>query len=221
MHALAKETSGAGYAALADVSRHRLTREDFHRMGEVGILTDDARVELIGGEIYDMAPIGSFHAACVAQLTRTFATQVGSQAIVWVQNPIGLGSHSERQPDCTLLRFRDDFYRHVHPAAKDVLLLVEVADSARADREQGKHPARVFVVADSARADREWKIPLYAKHGIGEVWLVDLTANCLEIYRQPRPEYSDYQQIQRLHDSMAAPESLPDVAVDVAALFTE
>lgn len=182
--------------------RHRLTRLDYHRMAEVGILPADARVELIEGEIVDMAPIGSFHAACVARLTQAFSAQVGQRAIVWIQNPIGLGAYSERQPDCALLRYRDDFYRHAHPEPPDVLLLVEVADS-------------------SAKSDREWKIPLYARHGIAEMWLLDLAGRCLEIYCQPRPEYGDYQSIQHLHDGTAVPEALPDVAIDVAALLAD
>ncbi|MGH8533085.1 MAG: Uma2 family endonuclease, partial [Gammaproteobacteria bacterium] len=91
------------------VSRHRLTVEAFHRMGEAGIFLEDDRVELIDGEIIDMAPIGSKHAATVAELSRLFVVAV-AQARVWIQNPIRLGGTSEPQPDVALLRPRDDRY---------------------------------------------------------------------------------------------------------------
>lgn len=200
MHATTIEARGAVERAAPFAARHRLTRAAYQRMGEAGILPPGARVELIDGEVFGMAPIGSFHAACVARLTRCFSAQVGERAIVWVQNPIGLGAYSEPQPDCALLRYREDFYRYAHPEPDDVLLIVEVADS-------------------SAKIDRDWKVPLYAKHAINEVWLLDLAGQCLEIYRQPRPEHGDYGRLLSLRDGHVTPEALADVAIDVAALF--
>ena len=104
-------------------------------MAEVGILAPDARVELIDGEIIDMAPPGSSHAGTVDYLLEVLGTAV--KRTVRVQNPVRLSQYSEPQPDLTLLRPREDFYRAHHPRAEDVLLIVEVAASSlRFDRKK-------------------------------------------------------------------------------------
>lgn len=95
-------------------------------MAQAGILSEDNRVELLEGEIVEMAPIGSRHAACVNRLNRLFSERVGGRAIVSVQNPIRLGERSEPQPDVALLRPRPDFYAQAHPGPEDVLLAVEI-----------------------------------------------------------------------------------------------
>ena len=146
------------------LQRHRLSVDEYHRMARAGILPEDSRVELINGEIIDIAPIGSRHAATVKQLTRIVSRAVGDTAIVSVQDPIHLDPHTEPQPDLALLRPRADFYKTAHPRASDLLLITEVADT-------------------SLRYDREIKIPLYARHGIPEIWLVDLLNNRLSLFR--------------------------------------
>ncbi len=151
------------------VQRRLFTVEEYHRMAEAGILSEDDRIELIEGELIAMSPIGSRHAACVKRLVRLLDRAVGERAIVSAQDPIRLGRHSEPQPDVALLRHRPDFYASAHPGPEDVLLIVEVAET-------------------SADYDRTVKIPLYARHGIPEAWLVDLTEEHIEIYRQPSPQ---------------------------------
>ena len=136
-------------------------------MGEVGIFTEDDRVELIEGEIIQMTPIGSPHAGRVARLNHVLMTAVGDRAIVQVQNPVILSPETEPQPDLMLLRPREDFYTGGHPQPKDVLLLIEVAHS-------------------SLNYDRNRKIPLYAAHGIPEVWLVDVDGARLIVFRALR-----------------------------------
>jgi Uma2 family endonuclease len=147
--------------------RHRLTVDDYYRMAEVGILAPEARVELIDGEIIDMAPPGSPHAAAVLYLTEVLVRAVDRRASVLAQNPVRLNEYSEPQPDLALLLRRDDFYRERHPRAEDVLLIIEVA-------------------ATSLRFDRKTKLPLYARHGIPEMWLVDLGGGRLVRYRAPQ-----------------------------------
>jgi Uma2 family endonuclease len=147
--------------------RHRLSVADYYRMAEVGILDPEARVELIDGEIIDMAPPGSPHAATVHYLTVVLVRAVDGRATVLVQNPVRLSEYSEPQPDLALRRRREDFYREHHPRADDVLLIVEVA-------------------ASSLRFDRKKKAPLYARHGIPEMWLVDLGGRRLVRYRAPQ-----------------------------------
>jgi Uma2 family endonuclease len=92
------------------MTRHRLTVDDYHQMSASGILGPDDRVELVAGEVLDMSPIGSLHAALVRALSRWFADSAGPRAIVAVQDPIRLDDSSEPQPDIALLRPRPDYY---------------------------------------------------------------------------------------------------------------
>jgi Uma2 family endonuclease len=151
------------------VTHRRFTVNEYYRMAEVGILSPDERVELIEGEIVDMAPIGSRHAACVDRLNRDFVPALGDRAIVRVQGPLRLHDYSEPEPDLVILRPRDDFYAEETPGPADALLVIEVADT-------------------SERYDRQVKVPLYAQAGIPEVWLVDLTAGNITVYRGPGPD---------------------------------
>ncbi|SNB58133.1 Uma2 family endonuclease, partial [Thermoflexus hugenholtzii] len=96
------------------VQRRLFTVEEYHRMAEAGILSEDDRVELIEGELVTMSPIGSRHAACVKRLVRLLDRAVGDRAIVGAQDPIRLGTRSEPQPDVALLRYRPDFYASAH-----------------------------------------------------------------------------------------------------------
>jgi len=161
----------------AQLLRRRFTVDEYHRMGQAGILGEDDRLELLEGEIVEMAPIGSRHQAAVDRLTRLFSGRVADAATVRVQGPVRLGGDSEPQPDVTLLRFRPDFYASAHPGPQDVLLLVEVSDT-------------------STEYDREVKVPLYARHGIAEVWLVGVEAGVVEVYRGPTGQ--GYQEISQL-----------------------
>lgn len=146
--------------------RHKLSIEDFHQMGRVGILREGSRVELIDGELIDMAPIGSLHASVVSTLSMFFSRHVGELAIVSTQNPLSLPPDNEPQPDLALLKPRTDRYRDALPTAADVLLVIEVAHT-------------------TADYDREIKLPLYARHAVPEVWLIDLQSGTFEMYREP------------------------------------
>ncbi|HVF49859.1 MAG TPA: Uma2 family endonuclease [Pyrinomonadaceae bacterium] len=148
------------------IERRTFNTAEYYRMVEAGILSEDDHTELIEGEVIRMSPIGSRHAACVDRLNTLLHGRVGQAAIIRVQNPLHLNDFSEPQPDVALLKPRADFYSGAHPGADDVLLIVEVADS-------------------SVGYDRAVKVPLYARAGIPEVWLVDLVRNEIEIYRQP------------------------------------
>lgn len=140
--------------------------DEYQRMAQAGILTEDDRVELIEGEVIEMSPIGSRHAACVKRLNALLNRAVGQKMIVSVQDPIYIDEFSAPQPDLALLRARDDFYAGSHPTASDVLLVVEVADT-------------------SVEYDRKVKLPLYARAGIPEVWLANAPEDRIEIYAQP------------------------------------
>lgn len=177
------------------LTRRRFTVEEYHRMAEAGVLTEDDRVELLDGEVVEMVPIGPRHASHVNRLTRLFSTRVGEDAIVSVQNPVILGPHWEPEPDVALLRPRPDFYAESHPRPEDVLLVVEVMES-------------------SAERDRTVKVPAYAAAGVPEVWLVDLAAERIEACRGPGE--NGYREVRTLERrDRISPVRLPDVEVIV------
>jgi Uma2 family endonuclease len=187
------------YTAGEGPGRHRYTVADYNRMGDAGIFAPDARVELIDGEVIDMAPIGSPHVSTVLLLDYSLQNAVKGQALVLVQAPIVLDDYSAPQPDLALLRPRDDYYRSSLARPADVLLIVEVAQS-------------------SMRYDRGVKLPLYARHGIPEFWLVDAASQKLTRHRAPLQ--GSYARIDTpdLRKPLGI-EQLPAVHVDLAELL--
>jgi len=135
-------------------------------MAEAGVLTEDDRVELVHGEIIEMCPIGTRHAACVRKVGDILSRLLLQTVIVSIQNPIHIDDYSEPLPDIALLKPREDFYSRAHPDPSDVLLIIEVADT-------------------SVDYDRTIKMPLYAKARIGESWLVNLPKDLIEVYTDP------------------------------------
>jgi Uma2 family endonuclease len=181
------------------LAHRRFTVDEYHRMAEVGILGEDDRVELLDGEIVLMSPMGSRHASTVARLNERFRDLAGRRATVWVQLPIRLSRYSEPEPDLALLKRREDFYAERHPEPGDVLLVVEVADTSR-------------------RTDRERKIPLYARAGLPEVWLVDLPRDVIEVHREPAAgAYRNVQTVSR--DGMLAILELPGVSIPASEVL--
>lgn len=145
---------------------HRFSVDEYHRIADAGLFGDNDHVELVEGEIIDMAPIASRHAACVNRLNRLLVSRLGERAIVSVQSPVRLGDLSEPQPDVAVLSPRSDFYAGSHPGPADVVVVVEVADT-------------------TVGWDRGVKVPLYGRAGVVEVWVVDLAAERVEVSRRP------------------------------------
>jgi Uma2 family endonuclease len=175
--------------------RRRFTVAEYYRMAESGILRPDERVELIAGEIVAMSPIGSPHASCVKRAVALFSARLAGRATLSIQDPVLLDDQSEPEPDVALLRPRADFYKSAHPGPADVLLLIEVMDT-------------------SAPFDRGVKLPLYARAGIPEVWLLDLNGDRIEAHR--RPVNGVYTEVQiRLRGQRLAPGAFPDIEVGV------
>ena len=181
--------------------RHRITVHDYHRMAEVGVLAPDARVELIEGEIIDMAPIGKDHQSIVDQLNRTLIRAVGDAAIVRVQGSIRLSQWSEPEPDLVLLAPRADFYRGEFALGTDTLLVIEVSDT-------------------TLPYDRDIKAPLYARHGVPEVWIFDVQHDGLLVYGGLREgKYERHVALDR--PSSVTVTRLPGVTLELAALFAQ
>lgn len=177
--------------------RYRLSVAQYHAMAETGVLAH-ARVELVEGELIDMAPIGSRHAYVVNQLTRLLSLAAEGRAVVAVQQPVQLPPRSEPQPDLSLLRGTAARYRNSHPQASGVVLVIEVSDT-------------------TLRYDRDIKVPLYARHGIPEVWLIDVNTAQLWCMRQPQQE--GYASISRVASGRIDVAGLPGVGIDVAEVL--
>ncbi len=180
-------------------ARHKLDVHAFHRMAEAGIFRETDRVELIEGDLIDMAPIGAGHASVVDSLSEALILACGGRATVRIQNPIRLDEWNEPQPDLAILKRRGDFYAAKYPGPADTLLVIEVADT-------------------SAGFDRTVKLPLYARAGIPEYWIVDLTRRRLEAHRAPSG--GSYTEI-TTHSSgeTLALSAAPDIAVDLSLVL--
>lgn len=183
------EVKPAGYTL------YRFNVNEYYRMAEVGILSADDRVELLEGQIVAMSPIGNRHAGHLDRIADLLSPLVRHQAILRMQGPVRLSYRSEPQPDLTLLKRRDDFYTNGHPGAADVLLIVEVADT-------------------STRSDREQKVPLYARFGIPEVWLVDINAGAVEVYREPAADGYRSKEVRRREDTLDIT-AIPGVTLNI------
>jgi Uma2 family endonuclease len=175
------------------VEKRPFTVDEYHLMAEAGIFSEDERIELLEGDIAAMPPIGSYHASRVAKLGRLFETILGNSVIVWIQNPVHIDAYSEPEPDVALLKPQPDFYAKAHPTPEDVLLVVEVADT-------------------SLDKDYDIKLPLYARAGIREVWIINLRTRCVEIYTEPG--YDNYETIRRFHkEKMLVSEVFPEFKI--------
>jgi len=162
---VATQTIAAITTEKAEAIRRRFTIAEYQRMGEVGILGEEERVELLAGEILQMSPIGVRHARCVNRLTVIFSRHIKRGMLPNVQNPIYLPGESALQPDLAIVRDRDP--GDLWPTLADIVLVIEVSDSTLA-------------------YDRKTKLPIYAAAGIAEAWIVDLAAEMVERHTDPR-----------------------------------
>jgi Uma2 family endonuclease len=175
----------------------KFTADEWERLVELGIFGEDERLELIDGEIVEMAPIGNDHAVCVANLNELLVLGVRKRALVWGNGPARVAIDSVPEPDLALLRRRS--YKTGSPRPDDILLIVEVAGS-------------------SLRYDRTTKLRLYARAGIAEYWIVDAAGGAIESYRAPEGE--TYRERRRLgRGESVAPAAFPDVVVSVDDVF--
>lgn len=158
-------------ATLTTVTAKRFTLADYHRLIELGFLTEDDRVELIRGELMQMVAKGTLHTVCNTSLVYEVTILLQRQATVRGQEPITLLPNSEPEPDLVIARNCSDLYLSGHPRPSDILLVAEVADT-------------------TLKYDQEVKLPLYAESEISDYWIFNLVASCLEIYTQP---YKDLQ----------------------------
>ena len=163
-------------------NRFPISVEMYHLMAEKGVFAPDDRVELIEGELFEMSPIGSLHVRCVNVLNEFFVRALPDMFLVSVQNPFISSSHSEPQPDLTILKRTADLYKIALPVGNDVAIVIEVSDT-------------------TATFDRKRKLPTYAAAGIPEAWLVDLRAGHVEVHTEPTPDGYNAVKIYRRGDN--------------------
>jgi Uma2 family endonuclease len=145
----------------------RFTISEYYRLTELGFFQENDRIELIRGEIIEMAAKGTPHVNCCRNLLMQLAILISGQAKLQCQDPISLPTtNSEPEPDLTIIRNRKDDYLLGHPQPEDILLVIEIADS-------------------TLKYDREIKLPLYTEAGIFHYWLFNLVENHLEAYSNP------------------------------------
>lgn len=179
------------------LKRRLLTVEEYQLMAEVGILKERG-IELINGEIIEMSPVGSKHAATVEKAKDFLVLALQGKALVRVQNPLTLDTLSELEPDIAIVKSREDYYLAAHPTAEDTLLIIEVANS-------------------SLDYDREIKAPLYARNGVPEYWILNLLENQLEVFHSPENDVYKHQATIEFGGQASA--TTIDLAVELRDLF--
>ncbi|MDJ0620514.1 MAG: Uma2 family endonuclease [Calothrix sp. MO_192.B10] len=191
---------------MTTTTARRFTLEEYHRLTEIGFFHEDERVELIRGEVIQMAAKGTAHTTCCRNLLRELAKLVANQAELQCQDPITLPSGSEPEPDFAVVRSIADNYLSAHPTPKDVLLVIEIADS-------------------SLNYDQEVKIPLYAEAGISDYWIFNLVAQHLECYSEPYQELTgnfaySVKRIFLPHQVVMLP-NFADLSLDLSRVLTQ
>ena len=147
-------------------TRRKFTIEEYHQLVDLGFFTENDRIELIRGEIIEMAPKRTPHSVCNSILFGELYKLLGDRANVRGQEPITLPSNSEPEPDVVIAQKKADNYLSAHPTAADIILIIEISDS-------------------TLRYDRETKLSLYAEANINHYWIVNLVDNYLEVYTNP------------------------------------
>ncbi len=186
------------------VTPKRFTLSEYHRLIELGFLTEDDRVELIRGELIQMAAKGTLHSVCNTKLFRELDRLIGIRSVVRGQEPIILPADSEPEPDIVIARGQADDYLSAHPQPENILLVIEVSDSTLA-------------------YDQNTKLALYSEALISDYWIFNLVANQLELYSQPYQDAKgnfgyQFKQIALRHESVILP-SFPDLSLDLERVF--
>ncbi len=176
---------------------HRFTRARYEQMVAAGIFGANDRIELLDGEIVEMAPQKSRHATAIRLLERELSQAFGAGFDVRAQLPLALEAHSEPEPDIAVVRGHPRDYRDAHPQHAE--LIVEVADASLA-------------------YDRGRKLAAYARVGIAEYWVLDLAGNTLEVCRAPRGEQNLDRRVLRAGERVS-PLAAPDATLDVSDLL--
>jgi len=182
-----------------DVTKKLFTVDEYYRMADAGIFTEDDRVELIEGEILEMSPIGHRHMVCVDRANDLLTSALRGKVLISVQNPLRLNKYNEPQPDIVVLKWREDYYASKLHTPEDTLLVLEVSDT-------------------TLRYDTKVKLPIYAVSGISEVWIENLQEDLLLVCRGPA-EKNYRTQLTLRRGEFISPLAFPDVAFKIENLL--
>jgi Uma2 family endonuclease len=183
--------------AITKDKRLTFTVEDLPKLIQASILDSDTRIELIEGEIFFMSPINYSHAYCVNVLTGFFGKHLSDEYTLSVQNPIMLNPSNLLEPDLAIYESASLRHRKQHPTPDMAKLIIEVAGS-------------------SYQKDRDQKLPLYARAGITQVWIINLAKRVVEVYTNPTDQ--EYASVNLYFEHQHVPSSL-GFNVHVASLF--
>ena len=181
------------------------TIAEYHRLTEIGFFSEDDKVELIHGGIFERAAKGVAHETCLRRLLRALNGILGELATLQCQAPVLLPNDSEPEPDFTIVRNRDDDYLSGHPTPADILLLIEIADS-------------------SLSYDQDVKLPVYAEAGISHYWIFNLPGDCLECHSEPyqtmKGDFSYRQRLICLPNETVKLPCFPDLSLNLSLVFS-
>ena len=158
---------------MAVLDTYRFDVDSYEKLLNAGIIGEDDRVELLNGEIIVMSPTGFRHTNTVNMLNELLVAEAKGRYLVSPQNPFRLDKHSMLEPDLALVD-RSVLRQTRHAEAHEILLAIEVADS-------------------SLSYDTGTKLQAYARAGIPEIWIVDLTNDQILVYREPDTVTASYQ----------------------------
>lgn len=175
------------------------TVQDYHQLVATGILKPDERVELLGGQLFQMAPKGTAHSAAMTRIERVLTQCLGARALLRWQDPVQLDDFSEPEPDVAVVRQDANDYEDHHPTPAEIFWLMEVADT-------------------TLMRDREIKAPLYSRSQIPEYWLVNIPGRCLHVFREPGPAGYGREWVLTAKETLA-PLALPDCLIAIGAFF--
>ncbi|CAN5872181.1 Uma2 family endonuclease [soil metagenome] len=186
----------APIAELPDAFRP-MTVVEFNQLAELGAFDDDVQVELVGGVIVEMAPIGEHHARHVTRLNTLLAQQCGQEYLISPQNPIFADDISQPQPDLAVLPRSEWEGADAHPST--AVLVIEVALTSRR-----------FDLGEKARR--------YAMAGYPEYWVVDIDQRLVHVHRDPNPD-GTWGSVAPQADGTIQAVAVTTVSVDVGWVF--
>lgn len=186
--------SGAG-----TLPHHRITVTEFGRMVDAGVFHPEARLELIDGKVLEKPLANPPHAYAVAELTRQLILVLNDQAYVHPEGDAVLDDYSQPIPDVTIAPLPGKQWSRRHPVGPELLLAVEVGDS-------------------TIRLDRGVKLPIFARTGVAETWIVDINKRVIDVFTKPTDE--GYTSTERFEPGqVVTPGAFPDVQIPVEDLL--
>lgn len=143
----------------------RFTVAEYHKLIEIGVLTENDALELLDGYLVEKMPHNPVHDGTLQKVNRRLVLLLPAGWEARVQMVVTL-SRSEPEPDLAVVRESPDGYTTRHPGPADIGLVVEVSNT-------------------TLDSDRDDKIPLYARDGVAVYWIVNLIDRQVEVHEQP------------------------------------